>query len=59
MATAPHLRLNDFRVCVQELFNLGWVDVLPSSDDHVLNPALNTTVAACIHAANVTAYNIR
>lgn len=50
-----HLCLLDFGVCVEELFDLGRVNVLSSSDDHVFNPAVDLAVAVRVHAADVSA----
>lgn len=53
-----HLCLLDFGVCVEELFDLSWVNVLSSSDDHVFNPAIDLAVAVRVHAADVSAGNM-
>lgn len=49
----PHLRLLYFRMFEEELFYLCRVDVLPSSDDHVLYPSFNLTVSQTIQAGRV------
>ena len=42
---SPYLHLLDFGVGVEELLDLGRVDVLPSPNDHVLDAALDTAVS--------------
>lgn len=50
---SDHLRLLNFGMGVEELFYLSWVDVLPTSDDHVLDAALDTAVSKRIKAGYV------
>ena len=48
------LGLADGRMGVQELLNFSWVNVLPSSDDHVLHSANNLAIAILINDGNIS-----
>src|SRR6478735_1635544 len=50
---ADHLHVLDVGVGVEELLDLAWVDVLPTADDHVLDPADDVAVAVLAHLGEV------
>ena len=50
---ADHLDVEDGRMCVQELLDLAWGDVLAAPDDHVLEPAYDLYVTPLIHLRQV------
>lgn len=50
----PHLHFLNLWVCVKEVLELGGVDILASTDDHILRAAHNLAEALLIHRSNVS-----
>src|SRR5579871_6436777 len=48
-----HRHVRHGRVRKQELLDLTWVDVLPTADDHLLEPSLDEAIAALVHRTQV------
>lgn len=51
----PHLHFLNLWVCVKEVLELGGVDILAATDDHILRPAHNLAEALLIHRGDVSA----
>ena len=49
-----YLCLNDVWMCVEHLLYLPWVDVLPTPNQHVFDPAHDLAVAIVEHDCTVT-----
>lgn len=49
-----HLHLQHFGMCEQKLLDLSRVDVLSSSDDHVLQPSFDAAVTQIVQSGRVT-----
>ena len=48
-----YLCLNDVWMCVKHLFYLPWVDVLPTSNQHVFDPTHDLAVAIVKHDSSI------
>lgn len=51
-----HLHLLYFGMCIKKLLYLSRVDVLPSSDDHVLYASNNAAVSEVVQVGHVSAH---
>src|ERR1700686_4958837 len=51
---ADHSRLSDYRMFVKDVLDLGRVDVLASTDDHVLQTVADSQESIRIHPTEVT-----
>ena len=50
----PYLHFLHLWVCVKEVLELGGVDILAATDDHILRAAHNLAEALLIHRGNVS-----
>ena len=52
-----NLHVSNLWMFVEELFHFHWINVLSTSNDHVLYTSVDSHVTIVIHPSNVPAYN--